>query len=167
MVIFLMRHLNIIIHAEDLTSRCVKCNRRDFMQIPRHIVKLLFYNKAVLNKYEWLAITADDVQDALHELKDYAVKKDSAGVPIGGELGEEEYMLNITNEEMIAQCRSFTIDLMTGELSISANGDPMPVDVPLNLNKEYLNSASDRHFYICGHCGKMQPNVLNAVSQAE
>jgi len=55
------------------------------------------------------------------------------------------------------------------EMSISnkTGGDPIPIDVPVNLNREYLDAESERHFFICGHCGKMQPNVLNSSSPAD
>ena len=66
----------------------------------------------MVSKFDWLGITPDDVQDALDELKDYAIKKDATGAPMGGELEGEDYTLDFTDSKMVAECRSFNVDLM-------------------------------------------------------
>lgn len=57
LVTHVLNQLNIILRPGDMCSRCVECNKRAFVRLPKRIVQCLFYMKVVRHSADWLEIT--------------------------------------------------------------------------------------------------------------
>lgn len=100
-----MREFKIILKLEELYVRCVKCNKRHFIRLPRKIIKTIFYLNALRHDCDWLEITEDDVEITIAELKFYAkTSLDKIN-------NEEEYTVKLYDDQIIAKCNAASIDI--------------------------------------------------------
>lgn len=100
-----MRKFRIILKLEELYVRCVKCNKRQFIRLPRRIIKTIFYLNVLSHDCDWLEITKDDVEITLSELKLYAKTS------LDKTNNEEEYTIKFYDDQIIAKCNAASIDI--------------------------------------------------------
>uniref|UniRef100_A0A914GUH8 3'-5' exonuclease domain-containing protein n=1 Tax=Globodera rostochiensis TaxID=31243 RepID=A0A914GUH8_GLORO len=149
MIKYLLNELRILLRPEDMWSRCVECNKRAFVRLPKRVAQTLCYMNAVRHGADWLDIDEQDLKQCVDQLK-------AESVPFTADQDDnyetqqrmldaeaDEYILVEDQSNEICLCRNFAVNM---------------------LNRLVLadQCSSPVQFYACTECGRMQLNSASS-----
>ncbi|KAL3104218.1 hypothetical protein niasHS_002245 [Heterodera schachtii] len=161
----LLDELGIILRPSDMWSRCVECNKRSFVRIPKRIVQTLCFMTAVRHSAEWMGVDEQDLNESVARLKAESVPfdldQDNDYEAQQRMLDAEEYILIVDQKREVCLCRNFSIDMLNRLLLADHCWSPVQMRVGLKYKKDTFDVAGIQ-FYVCSDCGRLQLNSASS-----
>uniref|UniRef100_A0A183BYW2 Mut7-C domain-containing protein n=1 Tax=Globodera pallida TaxID=36090 RepID=A0A183BYW2_GLOPA len=167
MVKYLLHELRILLRLEDMRSRCVECNKRAFVRLPKRVVQTLCYMNAVRHGADWLDISEQDLKHCVIRLK-------AESVPFSADQDDnyeaqqrmldaeaDEYILVEDQSNEICLCRNFSVNMLNRLVLADQSSSPVQVRVGLKFKKDTFDMAGIQ-FYACTECGRLQLNSASS-----
>uniref|UniRef100_A0A914GZ18 3'-5' exonuclease domain-containing protein n=1 Tax=Globodera rostochiensis TaxID=31243 RepID=A0A914GZ18_GLORO len=164
---YLLHELRILLRPEDMWSRCVECNKRAFVRLPKRVAQTLCYMNAVRHGADWLDISAQDLKHCVNQLK-------AESVPFSADQDDnyeaqqrlldaeaDEYILVEDQTNEICLCRNFSVNMLNCLVLADQCSAPVKVRVGLKFKKDTFDMAGIK-FYACTECGRLQLNSASS-----